>query len=145
MRRFTLLVAGVLLASAAPTPAHAQGDSTNTKPDSAAKAAAGAANLEGTWTGSISTPQGEMPVNAKIKKEKDGFVGTISGLEGDVPLKDITLDGDKVTAGAVMSVQGQAFEVWYSFVLKGATMTGGVSASVQGQTMAFDLVLKRAP
>jgi hypothetical protein len=144
MRRFTLLAAGVLLAAAA-MPALAQGDSTKTKPDSAAKAPAGAANLEGTWTGSISTPQGEMPVNAKIKKGADGFVGTISGLEGDVPLKDITLDGDKVTAGAVMSMQGQGFEVWYSFVLKGDTMTGGVSASVQGQTMAFDLVLKRAP
>ena len=145
MRRFTLLTAGLLLASAAASPTFAQGDSTKVKPDSAAKTPAGAANLEGKWTGTISTPNGDMPVNAQIKKENDGYVGTVSGLEGDVPLKDITLDGDKVTAGAVMSMQGQGFEVWYSFVLKGDTMTGGVSASVQGQTMAFDLVLKRAP
>lgn len=139
MRRFTLLAAGVVLAAA--TTATAQG----TPPDSTKKAPAAAANLEGTWTGSLTTPQGEMPVNAKIKKEKDGYVGTVSGLEGDVPLKEITVVGDKVTMGAVMSMQGQSFEVWYAFVIKGDALNGSLSANVQGQSMAFDLLLKRAP
>ena len=54
-------------------------------------------------------------------------------------------DGEKVTMGAVMSAQGQSIEVWYAFVLKGDAMNGSVSANVQGQSMAFDLLLKRAP
>lgn len=145
MRRIVYLAAGLLVAAASATPVLAQADSTKKTPvaDSAKKVSAG--NLEGTWTGSITTPNGEMPVNAKIRKDKDGYVGTISGLEGDVPLKDITVDGENVSAGAVMSAQGQSIEVWYTFTLKGDTLTGGVSANVQGQAMAFDLVLKRAP
>jgi len=146
MRRIVYLAAGLFVAAAAATPALAQAtDSTKKAPvaDSASKTPAG--NLEGAWTGSITTPNGAMPVNAKIRKEKDGYVGTISGLEGDVPLREITHEGKKVTAGAVMSAQGQSIEVWYTFTLDGDTLTGGVSANVQGQAMAFDLVLKRAP
>jgi hypothetical protein len=145
MRRLTLLATGMLVLAGS---ALAQGtDTTKTKPDSgAAKPASGAARLEGKWTGSISTPNGDMPVNCEIKKDdKNGYVGTISGLEGNVPLKDITFDGEKVAAGAVMSAQGQAIEVWYSFVLKGDVLSGGVSASFNGQSMSFDLTLKRAP
>lgn len=144
MRRLTLFATGILLSAA---PALAQGtDTTKTRADSAAaKPNAGAARLEGKWTGSISTPNGDMPVNCEIKKEKDGYVGTISGIEGNVPLKEITFDGDKVAASAVMSAQGQAIEVWYSFQLKGDVLAGGVSANFNGQSMSFDLTLKRVP
>ena len=136
MRKLVLIVAGVLLNHTAASAVLAQGsDSTKTK--------ASVPSLEGKWRGSVTTPNGNQDVNCEIRKEKDGFVGTISGVEGDVPLRNIVVEGDKVTAGAVMSMQGTSFEVWYSFVLKGDALTGTVSASFNGESMSFDLVLKR--
>jgi len=151
MRRISLLSAAVLLAHATAASAGAQGtDSTKAKPapDSAkatstAAAPVGAAAFVGKWRGSVSSPNGDMPVNCEIKKEGSGFVGVISGLEGDVPLRDIVIAGDTVTAGTVMSMQGTSFEVWYSFIRKDDTLSGSASATFNGQAMSFPMTLTR--
>jgi hypothetical protein len=149
MRRPTAIVTLLLTLTAAT--AQAQADSAKTKPasDSAkapvtmGSATAGAAAFVGKWTGSIESPQGQMPVNAELKQDGTGFVGTISGLEGNVPLREITIKGDTVIAGATMSAQGMSIEVWYNFIRSGETLSGSASANFNGQSMSFPLTLTR--
>ena len=148
-----IVLATALLTVATASSALAQGtDTTKAKPQSdsakatsAATTAAptGAAAFVGKWRGSVSSPNGDMPVNCEIKKEGSGFVGIISGLEGDVPLRDIVIAGDTVSAGTVMSMQGTSFEVWYSFVRKDDTLSGSASATFNGQSMSFPMTLTR--
>lgn len=133
-----LMLTTVLLVAAA-SAVHAQ------TPDTTKKAPAAAPSLEGQWAGSIETPNGGMNVMAAIKKGSDGYTGTISGMEGDVALRDIKLVGDTVTAVATMSAQGQSIEVWYSFLFKDGALNGRVDANVGGQSMTFPLMLKKAP
>jgi hypothetical protein len=145
MRRLALAAAAVLLTHAAASTALAQGtDSTKAKPAAdAAKAPVTAEWFVGKWRGSVSSPNGDMPVNCEIKKAGSGYVGTISGLEGDVPLREIVIAGDTATAGTVMSMQGTSFEVWYSFVRKADTLTGSASATFNGESMSFPMTLTR--
>lgn len=147
MHRTATLAVAILLGGAAS--AHAQADSTRTRADSVnpavtmGSATAGAAAFLGKWTGSIESPQGQMPVNAELKQDGTGFVGTISGLEGNVPLREITIKGDTVIAGATMSAQGMSIEVWYNFIRSGETLNGSASANFNGQSMSFPLTLTR--
>lgn len=139
--RKLMLAAAVMLAAVTTAAATAQAQT----PDTTKKAPAAAPSLEGQWSGSIETPNGGMSVMAAIKKGADGYTGMISGMEGDVPLRDIKMVGDTVTAVATMSAQGQSIEVWYSFLFKDGALDGRVDANVGGQSMTFPLMLKKSP
>ena len=113
--------------------------------DTTKKAPAGPPTIEGNWSGSIETPNGGMNVLAAIKKAPGGYSGIISGLEGNVPLREITVSGDTVSFVATMSAQGQSFDVWYSFLFKEGGLDGKLDANVGGQSMSFPLFLKKTP
>jgi len=136
MRRHIFAALAVVLLQATASSAFAQAR------DSAAVAKP-AAGIEGRWHGTIQAPDGAMDTNCQIKKEKDGYSGTISGPEGDVPLREIKLEGNKLTAVATIGAGGNNIDVWYSFTLKDDTLTGNASVNFNGQSMAFDLVLKK--
>jgi hypothetical protein len=44
-------------------------------------------DLTGTWAVSFDTPQGAMDATATFKQDGDKLTGTISGPQGDVPLE----------------------------------------------------------
>ena len=46
--------------------------------------------LAGRWEGKTQSPQGERATTATFKKAGDGYTGIITGLSGEMPLKDIT-------------------------------------------------------
>lgn len=138
MRRFTLLAAGLLLTAATATPATAQGsDSTKSKP--------AATGFAGNWRGSIQTPQGDQEVNCVIKKAGSDYTGSITGMQGDVALQDIKVEGDKLVASAVISIPDGSLQVWYTLVLKDDAISGKAEASFNGQAFAFDLAMRRVP
>ena len=45
--------------------------------------------LQGRWEGTAQSLQGERPVKATFRKEGPGYTGTITGLRGDLTLKEI--------------------------------------------------------
>src|SRR5438128_7363579 len=95
MRRLLIVSAAILLAHfIALTSLAQQSEPAKPKEQTPQK------GLEGRWTGTIQTPQGENETGASFKKEGDNFTGTFAGPQGDIPLKDIKLDGEKVTAKA---------------------------------------------
>lgn len=101
--------------------------------------------LEGRWAGTVDGLQGKQNAVATFKKDGDKYTGSISGLRpgSDAILKDINIDGDKVTAKTeVESPQGNVV-VTYAFVLQGDSLKGKGEVEFGGQTYGFDFDLKR--
>ena len=54
-----------------------------------------AADITGTWTGSISSNNGDFSLTYDFKQNGDKFTGTVTGPQGDpLPLTDCKLEGD---------------------------------------------------
>lgn len=101
--------------------------------------------LAGRWAGTVEGLQGKQNAVATFKKEGDGYTGSISGLRPgtEAALKDIKVDGDKVTAKTEMeSPQGNVV-VNYNFVIEGEALKGKGEVEFGGQTYGFDFDLKR--
>lgn len=99
--------------------------------------------LTGRWEGKTQSPQGERPTTATFKKDGDSYTGTITGQRGEMPLKDIKLDGDKVTAKAEVETPQGALTITYSFTLQGDALKGTGSLNFGGNPFSFELDLKR--
>jgi hypothetical protein len=101
--------------------------------------------LEGRWVGTVEGLQGKQAAVATFKKEGDKYTGTITGLRPgmDASLKDIKLDGDKVTAKTEIQTPQGSVAVTYDFVVQGDTLKGKGEAEFGGQTYGFDFDMKR--
>ncbi|NEA38188.1 hypothetical protein G3I76_74425 [Streptomyces sp. SID11233] len=54
-------------------------------------------SVEGTWNLSISTPLGTMRVVVELREREGVLTGVAHGAGEEVPLSDISLDGDRLT------------------------------------------------
>lgn len=101
--------------------------------------------LEGRWAGTVDGIQGQQPATATFKKEAGKYSGSISGLRpgADAVLKDINLDGDKVTAKTEVDTPQGNVVVSYAFVVQGETLKGKGEVEFGGQTYTFTFDLKR--
>ncbi|MEU0103440.1 hypothetical protein [Streptomyces sp. NPDC006267] len=54
-------------------------------------------SVQGTWDLSISTPIGKMGVVVELRGQDAALSGVAHGAGEEVPLTDITLDGDRLT------------------------------------------------
>jgi hypothetical protein len=91
----------------------------------------------------VQSIQGERAARAIIKKEGDTYTGTISGIRGDIAVKEIKLEGETVTAKSQIDSPQGSVAVTYQLVLKGETLKGKGEVDLGGQTFGFDLDLKR--
>lgn len=100
-------------------------------------------NLEGVWEGTVQAFQGEQKAKVTLKKNGDNYTGTITGQRGDQVLKDIKVDGNKITAiSEVESPQGNIV-VSYKFAVDGDALKGEGQVDFGGQTYNFAYNLKR--
>ena len=57
-----------------------------------------AADVDGKWTGTVSTPMGDLPVQYEFKADGTTLTGTTLGFDGgSVPIKNGKVDGNKIT------------------------------------------------
>jgi len=101
--------------------------------------------LEGRWSGAVDGFQGQQPSVATFKKEGDKYSGAISGLRpgADIPIKDIVIDGDKVTGKTEVETPQGNVVVNYAFVVQGESLKGKAETEYGGQTYTFNFDLKR--
>lgn len=99
--------------------------------------------LQGRWEGTVQSPQGERRVVALIKKDGDTYTGSITGIRGDLPFKEITVEGDKVLAVAEINSPQGVIPIRFSFTLKDDTMSGEGEVDFGGQSFSFVYDLKR--
>jgi len=139
MRRLLIVSAALLLAQLIAIPGLAQ-QADSAKP----KDAAPQKGVEGRWAGTVQTPNGDIEVTMSFKKEKDGYTGTTTGPQGELPLKEVKVDGEKVTAQLeIENPQGKVV-IKYDFTLKDDALKGKGKVDVGGQNFDFDISLKRA-
>ncbi len=102
--------------------------------------------LVGRWEGRIQAPQGERPTTVTFKKEGDAYTGTMPGMRGgtEIQLKDIKIDGNKVTAKADVETPQGSLTINYTFTLDGDTLNGEGALDFGGQSFTFGIELKRA-
>ena len=101
--------------------------------------------LEGRWSGTVDGFQGQLPSVATFKKEGGKYSGAISGLRpgAEIPIKDIVIDGDKVTGKTEVETPQGVVVVNYAFVVQGDSLKGKGETEYSGQTYIFNFDLKR--
>src|SRR5262249_456064 len=100
--------------------------------------------LAGRWEGKVQSIQGEREAAATFKKEGDAYTGTITGVRGDVPFKNVKVEGGKISRKAEIESPQGSFTVNYTFLLDGDTLKGKGEIEFNGQTFDFTYELKRA-
>ena len=69
--------------------------------------AAWAADITGTWTGTVSGGGNDFPLTYTFKQDGDNFTGTVTGPQGDpLPLTDCKMDGDKISFAVKVDMGG---------------------------------------
>jgi hypothetical protein len=101
--------------------------------------------LAGRWEGKVQSAQGERSTTVIFKKEGDVYTGrTLSMRPGqEILIKEIKIDGEKVTAKADVDAPQGSVTINYTFTLAGETMKGEGAIDFGGQNFTFDIDLKR--
>jgi hypothetical protein len=105
-----------------------------------AAAPAFAADVDGKWAGTVSTPGGDFPVAFEFKSDGATLTGTTMSPDGmSINIKDGKIDGDKITFGVSLDFGGMAIDIAYSGVVTSTEMK--MTADVAG--MALEFVVKK--
>jgi hypothetical protein len=102
--------------------------------------------LVGRWEGIVQAPQGERPTWLVFKKEGEALTGTMQGMRpgSENQLKDIKVEGNKITAKTEVQGPQGTVALNYTFTLEGEALNGQAAADFGGQSFTFDIKLKRA-
>ena len=96
-----------------------------------------AADVTGTWKGSMETPQGARDVTITLKADGNVLTGTISGRQGDAPIQDGKIKGDNISFNLVRKFNDQEFKMEYKGKLKGDELK--MEITVGERTMPLNL------
>jgi len=100
-----------------------------------------AADVDGTWNGTVSGPQGDFPVTFKFKAEGAKLTGSTMGFDGsEVAISDGKIDGDTLTWNVTFDFGGMPFTLSY----KGVVSADQIKVSGDAFGMPFEFVLKKA-
>ncbi len=99
-----------------------------------------AADIDGKWTGSVSGPNGDIPVAFTFKAEAEKLTGSMMGFDGtEMPIDNGKIDGNTVTFGVTLNFNGNSFSLAYKGVLSGEELK--MASDFNGQS--FEFVLKK--
>ena len=102
-----------------------------------------AADITGTWIGSMSTGNGDFSLTYTFKQDGDKFTGTVTGPQGDpMPLINCKLDGDKITFAVKVDMGGNAATFTSKGTVKGDEMTVNTTNDA-GMDFGGDMKLKK--
>jgi hypothetical protein len=101
------------------TPAAAQ--STTTSTTTASTTTTAAVDVLGTWNATVTTQQGPIPSEIKLRKDGDKIVGTIASQMGELPLE--------------AAVKGKALSIWFNFQGQNGPMAIELNGNVDGDSV----------
>jgi opacity protein-like surface antigen len=105
--------------------------------------AAWAADITGTWTGSISGGNGDFSLTYSFKQDGDKFTGTVTGPQGDpMPLIDCKLDGDKISFAVKVDMNGNTSTFTSKGTIKGDQITL-TTTNDAGEDFGGEMTLKK--
>ena len=100
-----------------------------------------AADVDGKWTGTVSTPMGDLPVQYEFKADGTMLTGTTLGFDGgSVPIKNGKVDGNKISFTVTFDFGGMTLDLSYTGVVSSSEikMTGDFMG------MPFEFTVKKA-
>lgn len=100
-----------------------------------------AADVDGKWTGTVSTPMGDLPVAFEFKADGVTLTGTTLGFDGgSIPIKNGKVEGDKISFAVTFDFGGMAIDLSYTGVVSSSEikMTGDFMG------MPFEFTVKKA-
>lgn len=101
-----------------------------------AAAPAFAADVDGKWAGTISTPGGDFPAQFEFKADGAKLTGTTQSPDGmSVNIKDGKIEGDKITFVVSFDFGGMPLDIAYSGTVTPQELK--MTADVLGMTMDF--------
>jgi hypothetical protein len=80
-----------------------------------------AADVLGTWNATVTTQQGPIPSEIKLRKDGDKIVGTIGSQMGELPLE--------------AAVKGKALSIWFNFQGQNGPMAIELNGNVDGDSV----------
>jgi hypothetical protein len=99
-----------------------------------------AADVDGKWTGTVSTPNGDVPVNFSFKADGAKLTGTTGGPAGEIQIADGKVDGNKISFSVTFDFQGMPFTMKYS----GNVAKDEIQFTIDIFGMPVNLTVKRA-
>jgi hypothetical protein len=79
---------------------------------------AGAADVDGKWSGSLDSPNGPVQMGFTFKADGATLSGTSTGPDGaEVAIKSGTIDGNKISFVVSIAFGGMAFDLNYTGVV----------------------------
>jgi hypothetical protein len=99
-----------------------------------------AADVDGKWTGTMSTPGGDFPVSFVFKADGAKLTGTMIGMEGmELPITNGKIDGDKISYTVNIDFGGMMLELVY----KGVVTASEIKLDMSVFDMPFQFVVKK--
>jgi hypothetical protein len=100
-----------------------------------------AADVDGKWTGSVSTPNGDFPVAFTFKADGATLTGAMAGMDGnDIAIKDGMIDGANISFWLSLDFGGNSMKLTY----KGVVASDQIKISGDAGGMPFEFVVKKA-
>ena len=100
-----------------------------------------AADVDGKWSGNLTTPAGEVPVGFTFKSDGATLTGTTTGPDGmEVAIKNGKIDGTTITFVVAIDFGGMPLEINY----KGTVSPAEIKLTLDFAGMPFDFVVKKA-
>ena len=100
-----------------------------------------AADVDGKWTGSVSTPGGDFPVGFTFKAEGATLTGTMMGMDGmDIAIKDGKVDGANISFNVTLDFGGMPFMLNY----KGVVAADQIKFTGEAAGMPFEFTVKKS-
>jgi hypothetical protein len=103
-----------------------------------------AADVDGKWSGTVTTPNGDLPVTFNFKADGEKLAGSTTGFDGaEVAISDGKVDGKNITFKITFDFGGMPFVLNY----KGAVSPTEIKMVSESDLlpMPIEFVLKKAP
>ena len=95
-----------------------------------------AADVDGKWAGTVSTPGGDFPVAFEFKADGTKLTGTTMSPDGaSVNIKDGKIDGNKIAFGVSLDFGGMTIDIAYTGVVSPTEVK--LTADVAGMPLEF--------
>lgn len=98
-------------------------------------------DVDGKWTGTMSTPNGDVPVNFTFKADGPALTGSTAGPDGmEVKIAEGKVDGNNISFSITFDFGGMPFTLNY----KGVVAKDQIKFTIDIAGMPFDLTVKKA-
>jgi len=99
-----------------------------------------AADVDGKWSGSLTTPNGDVTIGFDLKADGAALSGSMTGPDGaPLPIKNGKIDGDKISFLVTIDFGGMMFDLSYTGVVAPAEIK--MVADFAG--MPFEFTVKK--